>query len=78
MGFEDELITMAYERTCLNTGGLNWAYMNKILQRWHENGLHTAEAVRTGDRKAGTGAKQGQRQLDPDEQAAIQRMMREG
>ena len=78
MGFEDEAISMAYERTCLNTGGLNWAYMNKILQRWHENGLHTAEAVRTGDRKTGAGAKQGQRQLDPDEQAAIQRMMREG
>ena len=78
MGFEDEVISMAYERTCLNTGGLNWAYMNKILQRWHENGLHTAGAVRTGDRKTGAGAKQGQRQLDPDEQAAIQRMMREG
>ena len=78
MGFEEEVISMAYERTCLNTGGLNWAYMNKILQRWHESGLHTAEAVRTGDRKPGAGAKQGQRQLDPDEQAAIQRMMREG
>ena len=78
MGFEDEAITMAYERTCLNTGGLNWPYMSKILQRWHEAGLHTAEAVRTGDRKPGTAAKQGQRQLDPDEQAAIQRMLREG
>ena len=33
MGMDDELISMAYERTCLNTGGLNWAYMNKILQR---------------------------------------------
>ncbi len=78
MGFEDDVITMAYERTCLNTGGLNWAYMNKILQRWHEAGLHTAEAVRTGDRKPGTAAKQGQRQLDADEIAAIQRMLREG
>ena len=46
MGFEDSAITEAYERTCLNTGGMNWAYMNKILQRWHENGLHTAEAVK--------------------------------
>ena len=78
MGFDDEAITMAYERTCLNTGGLNWAYMNKILQRWHEQGLHSAEAVRGGDRKPGTAAKSGQRQLDADEIAAIQRMMREG
>ena len=64
---------MAYERTCLNTGGLNWAYMNKILQRWHSQGLHTAEAIRSGDQKS-TGST-GQRQLDADEVAAIRRMM---
>ena len=75
MGFDDETIGMAYERTCLNTGGLNWAYMNKILQRWHEAGLHTADAVRGGDRKPGTGAQAGQRQLDADEIAAIHKMM---
>ena len=78
MGFEDEVIAMAYERTCLNTGSLKWPYMDKILQRWHEAGLHTAEAVRNGDRKPGTAMPQGQRQLDADEQAAIQRMLREG
>ena len=78
MGFEDEVIAMAYERTCLNTGSLKWPYMDKILQRWHEAGLHTAEAVRNGDRRPGTAAPQGQRQLDADEQAAIQRMLREG
>ena len=74
MGMEEETIAMAYERTCLNTGGLNWAYMNKILQRWHSQGLHTAEEVRSGDQKPGTGAN-GQRQLDADEVAAIRRMM---
>ena len=77
MGFEEEVLSMAYERTCLNTGGLNWAYMNKILQRWHEAGLHTAESVRSGDRKPGTAAPAGQRQLDADEIAAIRRMMEE-
>ena len=46
MGFDSEAVAMAYERTCLNTGGLNWAYMNKILQRWHQAGLHTAAAIR--------------------------------
>ena len=74
MGMEDAVIAMAYERTCLNTGGLNWAYMNKILQRWHSQGLHTAEEVRTGDQKPGSGSA-GQRQLDADEVAAIRRMM---
>ena len=78
MGFEDDVIALAYERTCLNTGGLNWAYMNKILQRWHEAGLHTIEAVRSGDRRPGTAAGNGQRQLDEDERAAIARMLREG
>ena len=74
MGMDEDAISMAYERTCLNTGGLNWNYMNKILQRWHEQGLHTAEEIRNGDRKGGTG-KTGQRQLDADEVAAIRRMM---
>lgn len=76
MGFNDEAITMAYERTCLNTGGLNWAYMNKILLRWHQAGLHTGAEVRAGDRKPGNAAA-GERQFDADEQAAIQRMLRE-
>ena len=76
MGFEDEVISIAYERTCLNTGGLNWAYMNKILQRWHEAGLHTAEAIRTGDRKpaAPRGASG---ELGEAERAAIQRLLSE-
>ena len=78
MGFDEEAISMAYERTCLNTGGLSWAYMNKILQRWHEAGLKSAEDIRSRDRKPGTAAPAGARQLDADEQAAIARMLREG
>ena len=75
MGFDDEAITMAYERTCLNTGGLSWAYMNKILLRWHESGWHTAAQVHAGDRK--TDGKSASRQLDADEEAAIKRMLQE-
>ena len=75
MGFSKEVISMAYERTCLNTGGLNWNYMNKILTRWHESGFKTAEDIRTGDRKS-TG-KNAKRQLDEDEKAAIARMLQE-
>ena len=76
MGFDNEAVSMAYERTCLNTGGLNWAYMNKILQRWHEAGLHTAQAVRAGDKKPE--ARTERRELDEDEAAAIKRMFQEG
>lgn len=56
-GFDTELIAMAYERTCLNTGGLNWAYMNKILLRWQDAGWTTAEQVRKGDKKPGSNNK---------------------
>ena len=76
MGFDDQAIAMAYERTCLNTGGLSWAYMNKILQRWHEAGIHTAEAIQSGDRKPvpkGASGELGQAELE-----AIQRVLREG
>ena len=77
MGMEEELISMAYERTCLNTGGLNWAYMNKILQRWHEQGFHTAEDVRSGDHKSNV-PKGASGQLGQAELEAIQRVLREG
>ena len=73
MGFDDEAITMAYERTCLNTGGLSWAYMNKILLRWHGAGLHSADQIRSGDSRP----KNAERQLDADEIRAIQQMMQE-
>ncbi len=76
MGFDEEAVSMAYERTCLNTGGLSWAYMNKILQRWHNAGLHTGEEIRRGDRKdvpKGASGALGAAELE-----AIQRALREG
>lgn len=77
MGFSDDVITMAYERTCVNTGGLNWPYMNKILTSWHKAGLKTADAIRAGDRKTnvpkGASGELGQAELE-----AIQRVLREG
>lgn len=77
MGMDEEMLSMAYERTCLNTGGLNWAYMNKILQRWQEQGFHTAEEVRSGDHK-GNVPKGASGQLGAAELEAIQRVLREG
>ena len=77
MGFDKEVIQMAYERTCLNTGGLSWAYMNKILTSWQEAGLHTAEQVKKGDKKPsvpkGASGELGQAELEN-----IQRLLREG
>ena len=49
MGFDDELIEMALDRTITNTGALKWGYMNGILKSWHEKGLHTPADVRDRD-----------------------------
>jgi len=76
MGFDDAVLALAYERTCLNTGGLSWAYMHKILTRWQEAGLYTLEQVRNGDKKSppkGASGELGQAELD-----AIQKLLREG
>ena len=76
LGFDEGAIGLAYERTCLNTGNLNWAYMNKILQRWHEKGLHTLEAIQSGDQKPAPKGASGQ--LGAAELEAIQKLMQEG
>ena len=76
MGFEESVLALAYERTCLNTGGLSWAYMNKILTRWQEAGLYTLEQVNAGDKKPaikGATGQFGQAELD-----AIQKILKEG
>ena len=75
MGFQEEAITMAYERSCLNTGGLNWSYMNKILENWHGQNLHTAQQIQTGDRKPAV-PKGASGELGEEELAAIQKMMK--
>lgn len=51
MDFDSEALELAYEKTCLNTGGLKWPYMNKILLSWHQQGLHTGAEIKAGDKK---------------------------
>lgn len=75
-GFEEDAIALAYERTCVNTGGLNWAYMNSILKRWHDKGFHDAASVQAGDQKPVPKGASGQ--LGAAELEAIQRVLREG
>ncbi len=68
MELPDELIALAYEKTCLNTGNFSWPYMNKILVSWHEAGYKTPEQVQKGDRKKpapkGATGQLGQAELD--------------
>ena len=76
MGFDEDALRTAYERTCLNTGGLSWAYMNKILLRWQEQGLFTLEQIRNKDQKPVPKGASGQ--LGNAELEAIQKLLKEG
>ena len=53
MGFDDEAIELAYDKTVVKCKELKWAYMNKILMSWHEKGLHSVEQIQSGDRHEG-------------------------
>lgn len=82
-GFGEEEIRAAYEKTCMNTGGLKWPYLNSILKSWHEKGLHTLRQIEAGDRPAPRPEKPAQRvqrhedRLTDFELAAIDKLMRE-
>ncbi len=41
MGFDDEAISLAYDRTTERTGGFRLRYMNSILENWHSGNAHT-------------------------------------
>jgi len=50
MGFEQEAVLLAYDRTVAKKGELAWPYMNRILENWHGKGLHTIPEIEKGDR----------------------------
>jgi DnaD/phage-associated family protein len=51
MGFDDDVIEKAYDKTILKCKELRWPYLNKILCNWHKAGFHTVEEVTAGDRR---------------------------
>ena len=48
-GFDIDAITLAYDRTVANTGSMKPQYMNRIIESWHKQGLHTVEEILAGD-----------------------------
>ena len=45
MGFSPEVVYQAYDITVVKTGQLTWKYCHAILKSWHEQGLHTPDAL---------------------------------
>lgn len=65
-GFGIDAIAIAFDRTVTQTNGLKWPYMNRIVQNWHEKGLHTPEEIEAGDKPLGKPArKQTPRTVSP-------------
>jgi DnaD/phage-associated family protein len=52
LGFEPEAVALAYDKTVLRCHELKWPYLNGILKKWNEAGLHTAAEIEAGDRPA--------------------------
>lgn len=52
LGMPMELILKAYEETAERTGRLSFAYMDKILKNWHNEGLHSEQSVDTAKQQA--------------------------
>ena len=87
-GFGEQVIRLAYEKTCMNTGGLKWPYLNSILKSWHEQGLTTLERIEAGDRppekparsaaKPGYNVQHHDDALSDIQRAAIRRMLENG
>ena len=67
MGFSEDAVSVAYDRTVTNTGSLKWNYMNKILLSWHEKGIHSADEIEEKDTRrpvaGGTGSTPGSEEL---------------
>lgn len=60
MGFVQDVILLAFDRTVTNTGGLKWSYMNKILSNWKEKGLYSVEEIEEKDGRRPAALRPGQ------------------
>ena len=49
MGFGPEALAIAYDRTVLNTGKMNWSYMDKIVKSWDAKHLYAPAEIEAGD-----------------------------
>jgi len=45
LGFGADVVAIAYDKTVVKTGKLQWPYLDAILNGWHNNGLHTLQEI---------------------------------
>ena len=71
MGFPDEAIRMAYEKTVYKKQAMDWDYMHGILVGWHKKNLHTLAEIQAGDQ-----ARRPARQETPAQSGAAEQRVR--
>lgn len=76
-GFPADVISMAYEKTVLNTGSMNWNYCHSILKSWHQKGFRTLEEVAAGEARPSRPSGGGRAAQPPARREADQRTREE-
>ena len=51
LGMSEEMIALSYEYCIIQTAKLSFPYMDKIITRWHSEGITTMEAAEEDNRK---------------------------
>ncbi len=74
LSLSEELIANAYDKTIINTGSLNWRYMNSILESWHSLGVKTVADIQTLDKKPRDGKPIQSTQASSNDEAAAMRL----
>lgn len=66
MGYTAETLELAYDRTVVNTGALNWKYMDSIVRSWNAKGLKTPTDIERRDGGGKSAAKAPERETGDD------------
>ena len=75
MGFHEDAIAIAYDRTLTQTNALKWPYMNKILLSWHQMGLHTAKEIEEKDGRRPGAQRKNTDEVKPVDMDALRRII---
>jgi len=54
MGLTPDVIALAYDKTVVQTGSLQWKYLNAIVTDWYKKGLTTTDAIEAAEPGADT------------------------
>lgn len=78
LGYAEDALQEAYDRTVLKTGRLTWKYMDTIVRSWHEKGLISLSDIKAGDRSGAKNTGNGKAGGDESDIAWMRRFVEQG